>query len=74
MNLSEPLPIEDQDWQRFCYEATEEIEADIDAALIRCATNSSLADAILLAGYLKRGHLFETKINGRVTPNFEDAE
>jgi len=71
---TEPLAMEDADWRYFCESATREIDADIDNALLRCAANSSLADAVLLAGYLNRGHLFETKINGRVTPIEDDAE
>lgn len=55
------LPMDDSDWRQFVESASEEITADIDAALMRCAQNNSLADAILLAGYLQRGHIFEGK-------------
>ena len=67
------LPMEDSDWRCFCEAATEEINADIDAALLRCARNSSLADAILLAGYLKRGHLFD-KHTERCPTHIESEE
>lgn len=56
------LPMEDSDWRYFCEAATAEISQDIDAALMRTAANSSLADAVLLAGYLNRGHLFDKRL------------
>jgi hypothetical protein len=72
---TEPLMADDASWLACVHEATSELAEEIDAALIRCATgNSTYRDAILLAGFLNRGHLFETKINGRVTPTEEDAE
>lgn len=56
---TEPFALEDADWNYYCQSAQAEINADIDSALLRVAQNSSLADAVLLAGYLNRGHLFE---------------
>lgn len=59
------LPMEDADWRFFCESAQAEISADIDAALMRVAAgNSTRQDAILLAGYLNRGHLFESYTDG----------
>lgn len=57
--IADSLPMEDSDWRIFCEAAQAEISQDIDEALMRVAQNSSLADAILLAGYLNRGHLFD---------------
>lgn len=48
-----------EEWDRIKSDAMQEVNEMIDAALIRCAANSSLADAKMLAGYLNRGHIFE---------------
>lgn len=64
----------DDSWLQILGQAQEEISADIDAALMRVATNSSLADAILLAGYLNRGHLFDKHLERCPTHNEDDNE
>lgn len=64
----------DAQWERCCAQAQEEVSGMIDAALLRCATNSSLADAVLLAGYLNRGHLFDKHLERCPSHEMEDAE
>jgi hypothetical protein len=73
---TEPFAMEDADWQFFYEAASREIDADIDAALIRVSRGeSTLADAVLLAGYLNRGQLFD-KHTERCPTHYEteDAE
>ena len=64
----------DAQWERYCEEAQKEVDEMIGQALIRCAQNSSLADAVLLAGYLNRGHLFDKHLERCPTHETEDAE
>ena len=72
---TEPMTLDDTSWRYYCESAKAEIDQDIDAALLRCARGeSTLADAVMLAGYCGHGHLFETRINGRLSPTIEDAE
>ena len=71
---TEPFSLGETEWMDFCQEAQAEIDQDIDAALLRVAQNSSLADAVLLAGQLKRGHLFEKHTERCPTHEMEDAE
>lgn len=66
--------ISDDGWQRYCADAQAEVSEMIDSALIRTAQNSSLADAVLLAGYLNRGHLFDKHLERCPSHEMEDAE
>lgn len=73
--MAESLPMEDADWRSFCESAQAEISADIDAALMRVAAgNSTWNDARLLAGYLNRGHLFDSYTDGPICRQPEDEE
>ena len=73
---TEPFALDsDAEWQDCCYRAQAEINEDIDAALIRVSRGeSTLADAVLLAGQLNRGHLFCTHTERCPTHEMEDQE
>ena len=67
--------IHGDEWERHCREAQDEIRSDLESIIRRMETGTTTkADAMLIAGYVGCGHLYETRVNGRVTPNQEDAE
>lgn len=72
---TEPLALEDAEWQHYCQSAQEEIRSDLEAIIRRMETGcTTKADAMLIAGYVGCGHMYETRVTGRVTPTEDDAE
>jgi hypothetical protein len=71
--------ISDDGWQHYCEEAKAEIRSDLESIIRRMETGcTTKADAMLIAGYVGCGYLYETRTNGtvsvRVPPDMEDAE